>query len=139
MTLYQLVASIEFHRKRFDKCLEICHMVIYMCAEHENLQGIRQDMLEKMAMSHMKMHKYEEALVAWKLCFEHCLRTNNSEGELHVYEQLSLCYFYQGQMKGAEYFNTRFRMGILEEPDSQVRRIYAQLRRNDDKQGSWDK
>ena len=38
---------------------------------------------------------------------------------------MSYCFFYLGRMKDAEYFNTRWRMGILEESDSQMRHIYT--------------
>lgn len=76
------------------------------------------------AICKMKTGEYDQALHAWKLCFEHCLRTENVRGEIQVYEQMSYCYFYLGQMKKAEYFNTRFRMGVLEEKDSQIRIIY---------------
>ena len=81
----------------------------------------------------MHLHQYDEALNGWKLCFEHALRTNDDRAELYVYEQISNCYYYLGQMKDAEYFNTRYRMGVLEEPDSQIRHIYASLRKNTDK------
>ena len=86
----------------------------------------------------MRQKHYDEALHGWKLCFEHSLRTDDDVAEIEVYEQMSYCYFYLGQMKKAEYFNTRFRMGVLEEPDSQVRAIYASLRKNDEKRHKWD-
>ena len=55
-----------------------------------------------------------------------------------MYEQMSYCYFYLGKMKKAEYFNTRYRMGVLEEADSQVSHIYASLRRNFYRRHNWD-
>jgi len=36
-------------------------------------------------------------------------------------------------MKKAEYFNTRFRIGVLEDEDSQIRVIYSSLRKNNEK------
>ena len=55
-----------------------------------------------------------------------------------MYEQMSYCYFYLGKMKKAEYFNTRYRMGVLEEADSQVSHIYASLRKNFYRRHNWD-
>ena len=80
------------------------------------------------ALSQMRLKLYPEAIHAWKLCLEQALRTRDDSAEAYVYEQLSLCHFYLGQMQKAEYYNTRFRMGILEEDQSQIRSIYASLR-----------
>jgi hypothetical protein len=52
---------------------------------------------------------------------------------------MSYCYFYLGQMKKAEYFNTRYRIGIYEDEDSHIRHIYASLRKNCDKAEKWDR
>lgn len=52
---------------------------------------------------------------------------------------MSNCYFYLGQMKKAEYFNTRYRVGIYEEENSQMRQIYQNLRKNMEKGQNWDK
>ena len=52
---------------------------------------------------------------------------------------MSNCYFYLGQMKKAEYFNTRYRMGVYEEEDSQIRQIYKSLRKNCDKGVKWER
>ena len=41
-------------------------------------------------------------------------------------------------MKKAEYFNTRFRMGIYEEEDSQIRLIYKTLRNSSNKRKRWN-
>ena len=35
--LYKLVATIEYHGKKYNKVLEICHLIVYMCANKENL------------------------------------------------------------------------------------------------------
>ena len=112
-------------------------MVIYMCADRENLLDIRLNMLKVAATCHMRLQQYDDALHAWKLCFEHCLRNGNTECEIEVYEQMSYCFLYLGQMKPAEYFNTRWRMGILEEADSQIRHIYASLRKNSQRATKW--
>ena len=41
-------------------------------------------------------------------------------------------------MKKAEYFNTRYRIGIYEEEDSQMRQIYANLyKREKEKKVAW--
>ena len=85
------------------------------------------------ALCRQHLKQYQEALHEWKLCFEHCLRTDDQEGEGEVYEQMSYCYFYLGQMKKAEYFNTRYRMGVYEEDDSQIRNIYTSIRINTNK------
>ena len=77
MMLYKLIARIEYHSKDYDRAREICHVVIYMCASLENLTQIRLEALEISALCAMRQKLYEEALHTWKLCFEHCLRTNN--------------------------------------------------------------
>ena len=86
MHLYQLISSIEFHRKRFQKALEVCHLVIHMCSNKEELSEIRLQMLKMSGMCQMRLQRYDEALHAWKLTFEHCLKTGNEEAEVYVYE-----------------------------------------------------
>lgn len=54
MMLYQVMAFIEFHRKSYERCLEICHLVIYMCCDREVLYDVRIDMLKMSAMCHMQ-------------------------------------------------------------------------------------
>ena len=60
---------------------------------------MRLESLKMIGLCKMHKHQYEEALHAWKLCFEHCLRTGNSEAEMQVYEYFSYCFFYLGDMK----------------------------------------
>lgn len=113
--------------------------MVYMCQSKDILASIRLECLKMAALCRQKMRQYSEALHEWKLCFEHCLRTDDCQGEINVYEQMSNCYFYLGQMKKAEYFNTRYRVGIYEEEESQIRTIYTNLRKNVDKNMPWDK
>ena len=72
-------------------------------------------MLKLAALSRMGLKEYDEALQAWKLCFEQCLIMNDDKTEIYIYEQFGLCYFYLGDLVKAEYFSTRFQMGIIEE------------------------
>ena len=141
LMLYKLIATIEFARKAFEKALKVCHLVVYMCANTSALCNIRLEMLKMAGLCRMRLMQYQEAIHAWKLCFEHALRTENDTAEVEVYEQMSYCYFYLGQMKKAEYFNTRYRSGVLEDENSQVRSIYASLRKNTEKKSSsfWDR
>lgn len=104
-----------------------------MCHTTESLQEMRLEVLKLAAKCQMGLLQFDEAIHGWKLCYEHALRTQNEGVEMEVYEQLSNCYFYLGQMKKSEYFNTRFRMGVYEPQDSYIRKIYTSLRKNSEK------
>lgn len=129
LMLYKLVADVEFLSKNFDEALNVCHVVNYITQSNSDQNWINAEMeltltklrigcLKTACLCLMRKQKYTEAILSLKLCFEHCLRVNDEEGEGFVYEQMSYCYFYLGKMKKAEYFNTRFRMGVLEDKDS---------------------
>ena len=70
LNLYRLVATTEFKRKEYQTSLQLCHMIVYMCSSIEVLQELRLEMLKLAALSRMGLKEYEEALQAWKLCFE---------------------------------------------------------------------
>ena len=57
-----------------------------MCSNKEELSEIRLQMLKMSGMCQMRLQRYDEALHAWKLTFEHCLKTGNEEAEVYVYE-----------------------------------------------------
>ena len=54
--LYKLVATIEYHGKKYNKVLEICHLIVYMCANKENLSLMRLEALKMIGLC--KMHKH---------------------------------------------------------------------------------
>ena len=96
LMIYKLVATVEFDRQSYAKALEVSHLVVYMCSDKDYLANIRHQCLKMAALCRQKMRQYTEALHEWKLCFEHCLRNRDPEGEMQVYDQMSNCYFYLG-------------------------------------------
>lgn len=50
------------------------------------MASIKHECLKMAALCRQNMRQYQEALHEWKLCFEHCIRNDDHEGEMHVYE-----------------------------------------------------
>lgn len=86
MMLYKLIAQIEYHRKQYDRALQVCHLIIYMCSLKEILADIRLEALKLAGLCRMRLCQYHEAIEQWKLCLEHALRTKDDLTEVMVYE-----------------------------------------------------
>ena len=86
LNLYRIVATTEFKRKEYLTSLHTSHMVVYMCSSIAALQELRLEMLKLAALSRMGLREYEEALQAWKLCFEQCLILDDRKIEIYIYE-----------------------------------------------------
>lgn len=84
--LYKLIAQIEYHRKQYDRALQVCHLIIYMCSLKEILADIRLEALKLAGLCRMRLCQYHEAIEQWKLCLEHALRTKDDLTEVMVYE-----------------------------------------------------
>ena len=80
--------------------------------------------LKLIALSKLHMKEYHEAVRAYKLCFEHAMNINNQMYETEIYEKLSICHFYLGELEKSKYYKKRHLLGINEPAGSQIRTIY---------------
>ena len=74
--------------------------------------------MKLIALSKLNMKEYKQAIRANKLCFEHAIATNNQVYETGIYEKLSTCHFYLGNLNKSKYYKKRHLLGINEPPNS---------------------
>jgi ABC-type antimicrobial peptide transport system ATPase subunit len=61
---------------------------------------------------------------------ESAFRVNDQASEILVYEKMSLCHFYIGELEKAKYYLVKMTRGLIEPQNSEIRIIYRNLRQN---------
>ena len=85
--------------------------------------------LEMKSSSEMFLHNYESAIVSLRFLLEKAFILKDHQQEFVVYEKMALCYFYLSDLERSNYYCRRMMRGLFE-PDSDLRKIYIQLREN---------
>ena len=129
MQLHALIAWQEFTRKNYKKAVDHSDLVVALCGSNEAMCDAKGESLKLKALCKLHMKEYQEAIRAFKLCFEHSLVTNNQQFETEIFEKLSICNFYLGDLEKSKYYKQRHLLGLTEPPGSQIRGIYQALRK----------
>ena len=129
MQLHALIAWQEFTRKNYKKAVEHSDLVVALCGSNEAMSDAKGESLKLKALCKLQMKEYQDAIRAYKLCFEHSLITENQDYETEIFEKLSLCNFYLGDLEKSKYYKQRHLLGINEPVGSQIRGIYQALRK----------
>ena len=78
---------------------------------------------KQIAYCYLCMQKYDLALKALKRELQLAWVVNNYTAEIQIYDMMSVCYFYKGDLKKGGYYAQRFMRGVSEASFSRVRKI----------------
>lgn len=75
----------------------------------------------------MDLKYYPEAIKIFKKALQYAWKTKNVQQELLLYDLLGSAYYYQGNIKEAQYYHKRFTQGEFENSDSAIKKISAEM------------
>ena len=77
MQLHSLISWQEFTRKNYATAVSHSNLVVALCGTNESMSDAKGESLKLIALSKLNMKEYQEAIRAYKLCFEHALISEN--------------------------------------------------------------
>lgn len=124
MKMYSLAGEMLIKLKQF-KYACLMYSKLRNCAYTQDNHPAEYKLfaLKQMSFCYIKLHEYDSALKTIKKKLQLAWVVESHTAETQCYEMMAQCYYYKGNLKKCQYYNTRYLRGISEADFSRVRKI----------------
>ena len=77
----------------------------------------------ELGKNYLSEQEYQKAMTSFKKVLEFAWELNDKAEEIKAYDFLGICYFYKGDLEGADYYHNRMVGGQVETEASVVRKL----------------